>query len=214
MNETFLKLDKDRQNTIMDSIASVFAESGYYGASIPDICSKAGISVGALYKYFDNKEAIFIAVLQRMADLLIDEFYGKIQFNRNSILESIEEILEYMTFTPLFQQYRQYFILYLEIGSYSMNEFAQSITGRFESIGREFYYNMVEHFKNSGQLKKEINSNYAAYLIDSYMTLYAYTLISKHHLMRFDSFFNKNAETLTHNQRIAIVLDSIRMFLT
>jgi len=131
MNETFLKLDKDRQNMIMDSIAAVFAESGYHGASIPDICSKAGISVGALYKYFDNKEAIFTAVLQRMADLLINEFYGKIEINRDSIFESIEEILKIMTFTPLFEQYRQYFILYLEIGSYSMNEFAKSLAGSF-----------------------------------------------------------------------------------
>jgi len=72
---------------------------------------------------------------------------------------------------------------------------------------------MVEHFKISGQLKKEINSNHAAYLIDSYMTLYAYTLVSKHHRMRFDSFFNNNDTVLTDEQRISIVMDSIRMFL-
>jgi TetR/AcrR family transcriptional regulator len=213
MNATFLKLSKLRQNGILDAAATVFANNGYHGANIPEICSQAGISVGALYKYFNNKEAVFIAVLQRMGDLLANEFYGKIQINKDSILATIEDILKAMTFTREFQQYRQYFILYLDIGSYSLNGFAESISDRFENIGREFYYKLVNHFKQSGQIRNEINTDHAAYLIDSYATLYAYTLVSKHHLIRFDRFFKNVGDTLTNEQRIGIVLDSIKMIL-
>jgi len=213
MNSTFLKLEKSRQFEILDAAASVFADNGYHGTSIPDVCSKAGISVGALYKYFNNKEAVFIAVLQRMADLLASEFYGRIQINKDSIMDTIEEILKSMTFTPQFLQYRQYFILYLEIGSYSMNGFADSITGRIENIGREFYYDLIEEFKKSGQLTKDISSDHAAYFIDSYITLYAYTLVSTHHLIRFDRFFKNVGDSISYEQRIAIVLDSIRIIL-
>ena len=213
MNDTFLKLGRARQNEIMDAAAIVFANHGYHGANIPKICSQAGISVGALYKYFNNKEAVFIAILERMGYLLADEFYGKIQINQNSMLATIEDILKAMTFTPMFQQYRQYLILYLDIGSYSMNGFAESITDRFENIGRKFYHNLVVHFKESGQLRKEINTDHAAYFIDSYMTLYAYTLVSKHHLIRFDSFFKNFGDSLSNEQRIAIIFDSMRMIL-
>lgn len=213
MNATFLKLGIARQNAILDAAAIVFANNGYHGANIPEICSQAGISVGALYKYFNNKEAVFIAILKRMGDLLTNELYGKIQINQNSMLATIEDILKAMTFTPIFQQYRQYFILYLDIGSYSLNGFAESITDRFENIGREFYHNLVVHFKESGQLRKEIGTDHAAYFIDSYMTLYAYTLVSKHHLIRFDRFFKNFGDSLSDEQRIEIVLDSIRMIL-
>jgi AcrR family transcriptional regulator len=210
MNATFLKLEKTRQNEILDAAAIVFAHNGYHGANIPEICSQAGISVGALYKYFNNKEAVFIAVLSRMGDLLANEFYGKIQINRESMLATIEDILREMTFSL---QYRQYFILYLEIGSYSMNGFAESITDRFENIGREFYYNLVEHFKKSGQISDRIDTDLAAYFIDSYMTLYAYSLVSTHHLIRFDRFFKNIGDSLSNERRITIVLDSIRMLL-
>jgi TetR/AcrR family transcriptional regulator len=213
VNATFLKLGIARQNEILDAAAIVFANNGYHGANIPEICSQAGISVGALYKYFNNKEAVFIAILNRMGDLLANELYGKIQINQNSMLATIEDILKAMTYTPIFQQYRQYFILYLDIGSYSLNGFAESITDRFENIGREFYQNLVEHFKESGELRKEINTDHAAYFIDSYMTLYAYTLVSKHHLIRFDRFFKSFGDQLSSDQRIAIILDAIRMIL-
>ncbi len=213
MNATFLKLSKERQNEILDAAATVFANNGYHGANIPDICSQAGISVGALYKYFNNKEAVFIAILQRMGDLLTNEFYGKIQINRDSLLATIGDILKSMTFTQEFQQYRQYFILYLDIGSYSLNGFAESITDSFENIGREFYYNLVEHFRKSGQLRSDINVDHAAYFIDSYVTLYAYTLVSKHHLIRFDRFFKNVSASLSNEQRIEIILDSIKMIL-
>jgi TetR/AcrR family transcriptional regulator len=213
MNSTFLKLEIRRQNEILDAAASVFANNGYHGSNIPEICSRAAISVGALYKYFNNKEAVFIAVLNRMGDLLTNDFYGKIQINQDSILATIEDILQTMTLNQEFQQYRQYFILYLEIGSYSMNGFAESITDRFENIGREFYYNLVERFKETGQLRKEINSDQAAYFIDTYVTLYAYTLVSTHHLIRFDRFFKNIGDSLSNEQRIKIVLDSMRMVL-
>jgi TetR/AcrR family transcriptional regulator len=213
MNATFLKLGIARQNEILDAAAIVFANNGYHGANIPEICSQAGISVGALYKYFNNKEAVFIAILNRMGDLLANELYGKIQINKNSMLATIEDILKAMTYTPMFQQYRQYFILYLDIGSYSLNGFAESITDRFENIGREFYQNLVVHFQESGQLRSDINLDHAAYFIDSYMTLYAYTLVSKHHLIRFDRFFKNYGDSLSSEQRIEIVLDSIRMIL-
>ena len=213
MNATFLKLGKTRQNEILDAAASVFAANGYNGANIPEICSQAGISIGALYKYFNNKEAVFVAVLKRMGDLLASEFYGKIKIDKTSILATIEDILTEMTFSQRFQQYKQYFILYLDIGSYSLNGFAESISGRFENIGQEFYYSLVEKFKKKGQIKKEINSDLAAYFIDSHITLYAYTLVSKHHLIRFDKFFKNFGSKLTGKQRIKIIIDSIEMIL-
>ena len=206
-----MKLGIPRQNEILDAAATVFANSGYHGANIPSICSQAGISVGALYKYFNNKEALFIAVLERMAALFSSEIYGKIQINQNSVLATIEDILRSMTFTDEFQQYRQYFILYLDIGSYSLNGFAESITDSLEKVGRDFYYHLIEHFKESGKISKSINTDNVVYYIDSYVTMYAYTLVSKYHLIRFNRFFKNLGDPLSNEQRIKVILDSIEM---
>ncbi|RLB79785.1 MAG: TetR/AcrR family transcriptional regulator, partial [Deltaproteobacteria bacterium] len=55
MLKTFKKLPRKKQIAILDAAAAVFASKGYYQANVGEICRRAGISNGALYKYFKNK---------------------------------------------------------------------------------------------------------------------------------------------------------------
>lgn len=57
-----------RRRQILDCAKRVFAEAGYHGASISDICSAAGIGRGTLYQYFANKKAVFAAILRETLD--------------------------------------------------------------------------------------------------------------------------------------------------
>jgi len=43
----------------------LFAELGYGATSIPDICARAGLTKGAFYSNFANKDALFLALLDR-----------------------------------------------------------------------------------------------------------------------------------------------------
>src|ERR1700716_623962 len=47
---------------------SVFASSGFHGASVEEIASKAGFSTGALYSNFDGKEDLFLVLMEREID--------------------------------------------------------------------------------------------------------------------------------------------------
>lgn len=49
---------------ILNSAKEEFLEKGYADASLRTICQKAGVTTGALYKRFPNKEALFRAVLE------------------------------------------------------------------------------------------------------------------------------------------------------
>ncbi len=63
------KLQRQQTNTdarralVLDAARSVFAEAGIEGASIREIAKKAGYTPGAIYSYFDSKEAIYGALL-------------------------------------------------------------------------------------------------------------------------------------------------------
>ena len=52
----FEKLPPEKRETILETAAKEFAEFGYEGASLNQILAKSGISKGAAYYYFDNKE--------------------------------------------------------------------------------------------------------------------------------------------------------------
>lgn len=52
----------------MEAAATVFAERGFYGASVEDIAERAGFSKGAFYSNFDSKEDLFLALLDDRLD--------------------------------------------------------------------------------------------------------------------------------------------------
>jgi AcrR family transcriptional regulator len=52
-------------NRILDAATRIFHEQGYTGATTNDIADEADISVGSLYQYFPNKDALLVALTQR-----------------------------------------------------------------------------------------------------------------------------------------------------
>jgi AcrR family transcriptional regulator len=53
-----------RPSEIIDAALHVFSEKGFAAARLDDIASRAGLSKGALYLYFETKEALFAGVVQ------------------------------------------------------------------------------------------------------------------------------------------------------
>ena len=56
---------RDQQTQrILDAAKICFVRSGFQGASMQQICAEAGMSPGALYRYFSSKEAIIEAICE------------------------------------------------------------------------------------------------------------------------------------------------------
>jgi AcrR family transcriptional regulator len=54
----------DRRQLILDAALNVFAEQGFDGATTKDIASRAGVTHGLIYFYFDSKPELFQAVFE------------------------------------------------------------------------------------------------------------------------------------------------------
>src|SRR5262249_54253857 len=55
----------NRPTQILDAAVACFAKRGFHQASMHDISAEAGISVGLIYRYFQNKEAVIAAMADR-----------------------------------------------------------------------------------------------------------------------------------------------------
>ena len=55
----------DRREQILEAAIVCFAKRGFHQASMHDISAEAGISVGLIYRYFQNKEAVIAAMAER-----------------------------------------------------------------------------------------------------------------------------------------------------
>lgn len=54
-----------RRAQVLDAAVLAFGRSGFHGASMADIATAAAMSVGQIYRYFANKEAIIAAIVAR-----------------------------------------------------------------------------------------------------------------------------------------------------
>jgi AcrR family transcriptional regulator len=59
-----------RLKQLLEAAAEVMAEVGYDAATMTEIAERADASIGALYQYFPNKEAIVLALRRQYADEL------------------------------------------------------------------------------------------------------------------------------------------------
>ncbi|HWI73039.1 MAG TPA: TetR/AcrR family transcriptional regulator [Baekduia sp.] len=53
---------------ILDAAARVFERHGYAAGTTNRIAERAGVSIGSLYQYFPNKDAILVALVERHVD--------------------------------------------------------------------------------------------------------------------------------------------------
>ena len=56
---------------------ALFAEKGYANTSTPEIVKAAGVTRGALYHHFGDKQGLFRAVIEREAALVADDINSK-----------------------------------------------------------------------------------------------------------------------------------------
>lgn len=61
-----------RRGKILDAALEVFSRRGYRDSAVDEIASGAQTSKGGVYFHFPNKQAIFLALLDRMAGMLRD----------------------------------------------------------------------------------------------------------------------------------------------
>lgn len=63
---------KDAKRTaMMQAAVQVFAEKGYYAATVRDIVKAADVAIGTFYFYFPDKETLFVHLYEETADFLL-----------------------------------------------------------------------------------------------------------------------------------------------
>lgn len=68
------EMEKTTQVRILKAAEKEFLEKGYFNASLRNISKEAGVTTGALYRYYDSKEALFAALVEEEAEYVLRLF--------------------------------------------------------------------------------------------------------------------------------------------
>lgn len=63
--------DPERKNRIMTAAADLLARKGYHAVSIAEIGAAAGITGSGVYRHFDSKSAVLVALFDQIIDDLL-----------------------------------------------------------------------------------------------------------------------------------------------
>ena len=91
-NTTLRPTPEARRQQILDAACDCVRQAGFHGASMAEIAKAAGLSVGQIYRYFENKEAIIAAIVaQDLAEMR--EKFAEMESRPGDLLDAMTEHL-------------------------------------------------------------------------------------------------------------------------
>ena len=97
-----------RQDAILEAAREIFFAKGLDQTTIDEVAEKAELSKGTIYLYFKSKEELYISILLKGLNILIEQFQGlRSQFTQKAADELIREMKE--IYYHFFKKYPEYF---------------------------------------------------------------------------------------------------------
>jgi AcrR family transcriptional regulator len=59
------------QEAIEEAALKLFVRQGYFGTSVRDIAKRAGVSLGNIYNYYPSKESIYVSLVKRYSERML-----------------------------------------------------------------------------------------------------------------------------------------------
>lgn len=69
------------RDAILDAALEIFAERGFYGASMPALAARASVGAGTPYRHFESKEELVNAVYRRCKEALMSALLAEFPFD-------------------------------------------------------------------------------------------------------------------------------------
>jgi AcrR family transcriptional regulator len=177
----FERLPQDKQRAILDAAAADFARLGFTAAKVDDIASQAGISVGALYKYFGNKENCFLAVLEdgmRELEAQLDRVMAS-KFDPWSRIEAIVRLIPEHS-----RKHAEIIRLYHEIGGEGLSALCEDFCMRFEGLSGRCYSALLAEARSAGLARADLDENFAAFCLDNLFMALQFSFACGYHKLR------------------------------
>jgi AcrR family transcriptional regulator len=167
-----------RRNQILDAAWSCFAKRGYHQTTMQDIATDAGISAGAIYRYYASKEAVLAAITERNTERYA-ELLADIQSESSGPMDVLDAIGQTMLATfedPLFETNTR---LDIEIRPETLRNDVLRERARSQlEFWRKSLVTLLHEARENGELRKDIDiETFVVLAISAYEGLRGWGLI-------------------------------------
>lgn len=161
---TFNNLPADRKELILREAVREFGEYGFRQASVNRIVERTGIAKGSLYQYFANKEALFLYVFGRFAELIrltvreaAGEGGGDFFTRMTQVMRAGERFVD---------SHPDYFRLYLKLAADGDIPHRARLLGMLRLFPAEYFAPLIEQGQREGLIRRDVRLEAMIFLIE------------------------------------------------
>lgn len=167
-SKIYQKLSEEKQNDLINAGIKEFADKGLTGASLSAIAKNAGISVGVIYKYYSDKNALFLACVHYGLETL-SEVLNDVISHEDDIELCVKNIVNAVVQTSI--DGSEINRMYNTISSMEANIFAKELAQEIEGVSAKFYCDLIAKSQKMGKIDKNADSNLFAFFFDSILMM-------------------------------------------
>lgn len=105
-------VSEERKSQILKAARETFTEQGFHNTRMSDIAEASGLSKGALYWYFESKDAIILSLLEKVFEPELKDLKSLLEDNRSTeerlyiyAERAAEDILQLLRWMPLVYEF-------------------------------------------------------------------------------------------------------------
>ena len=175
------RLTEEKLDELLEAGVEEFARSGLSGANMRAIAERAGISVGVLYKYYEDKEDLFHACLDRSLEAL-NSVLREAAGNEASLKEYVRRLIRLLL--RFSKEHSAYVRLYCTLAA-SSGESAARLADKIEGISAKIYTEYIASGQESGHLRQDMDSGMSAFFFDNLLMMIQFAGCCDYYRERF-----------------------------
>ena len=175
------KLSEEQLERLLEAGVGEFALRGLAGANMRTIADRACISVGALYKYYGDKDGFFRACLDRSLEAL-DRTLAEVTSEEAGFREYARRIIQALL--RFSREHAGYVRLYCVLAA-SGGEEARRLAGEIEGVTSRLYAGTIAAGQAAGDLRRDIDPAMLAFFFDNLLMMVQFAGCCDYYRERF-----------------------------
>ncbi|HWT75308.1 MAG TPA: TetR/AcrR family transcriptional regulator [Mobilitalea sp.] len=189
MTERFNRIPEEKRNRILDAAMTAFAANGYVNANTNIIAKEAGISVGSLFQYFENKEDLFRTTVTYGASVLKSTLEN-IMLGEEDILNKVEKVIR--TIQKHSRENGKMIRLYNEMSTQSNSRMMSEVIKELEGMTAGLYSSLIEKAQKELEARTDCDPRMFAFLLDNLFMMLQFSYACDYYRERFKLYVRED----------------------
>ena len=162
----FLHLDEEKRERVLNAAITEFAEKNYNNASMNVVVKSAGISKGALFKYFKSKAGLF-AFVYRMALSRVKDYLRKVrdESEAEDFFSRLEKVM--LAGLDFIYQHPGLAAIYYRIVFTGDSPYKREIVEEVHRESLAFIESLIQTGIERGELQPDLDSKLSAFMVEA-----------------------------------------------